>query len=188
MTALIQAYQPCLGPIFPGESGSRNIISVRDCMPIAWWADSPPGGWPGGLEGRCGGGGGLTSSAGSQRTPDASAPAVPPSPATWTRGCNIAAGKARPPPGLTHQCLRRKWPAGSGKSWGGANTGRLKAPPNPWGFVFWGLCWAWVTTDALIQVSVICTCLEGKWQPSIPIQDPARLISMSMPAPVGHSD
>lgn len=72
-----------------------------------------------------------TFSAGSPRIPSASARAAPRAPPTWTRGCSSAAGRARPPPGLTHQCRRRKWPGGGGRSWGGANTGRSKRPQVP---------------------------------------------------------
>lgn len=131
----------------------------------------------------------VTSSAGSRRTPFSSAPAAPPSPPTSTRGCNNAAGRARPPPGLTHQCRRRKWPGGSGKSWGGAKAGPLKAPPNPPRSVFWWLCCAFLTTDALIQIAAICTCLEGESAgPPFPYRTQTRLISMSMPPLVRRSD
>lgn len=126
----------------------------------------------------------VTFSAGSRRIPFSSAPAAPPFPPTSTRGCNNAAGRARPPLGLTHQCRRRKWPGGSGKSWGGAKAGPLKAPPNPRRSVFWWLCCAFLTTDALIQIAAICTCLEGESAgPPFPYRTQTRLISMSMPPP-----
>lgn len=132
--ALIQAYHSVPGTHFPKKVWVTEHISAGLHRPSPGRL-SPTGGRAGRAA--------LTSSAGSRRIPGASAPAVPPSPATWTRGCNTAAGRARPPPGLTHQCRRRKWPAGSGRSWGGANTGRLKAPPAPGGLCFGGFAAPW---------------------------------------------